>query len=125
MFFRPPIQQLYSLIERIRTGSILAPLLALTFIVGIFVVLTTWISHDIWLVERLWGLFALCVAAVLVAYIIWAVKEPDRLQTEDYRLARHRIDVIGDERNPNDPKLIEATPTANPHLPLPETEAAK
>jgi hypothetical protein len=51
--------------------------------------------------------------AVIVAYAAFAVLDPDRLQTEDYRLARHRLDLIGDERDPNNAVVIEAAPTAN------------
>jgi hypothetical protein len=102
--------QLYSLIERIRTGSI----------VGLFCLLTTWVSRDELLVHGLWGVFVVCVAAVLVAYIVWAFRDPDRLQTEDYRLARHRMDVIGDERNPNDVPMIEAVP--NTHVEASQAE---
>jgi hypothetical protein len=64
----------------------------------------------------LWALFGLCVVAALVVYCGFAVYDRERLQTEDYRLARHRLDLIGDERDPNNEKLIEAAPTANTFL---------
>jgi hypothetical protein len=110
-----PWGSLGSLIERVRTGSVLAPLLALTLIVGVAAFSITF-SADLILVRALWLLFAFCVLATLLAYVVFAVKDPEKLQTEDYRLARHRLDLIGDERDPNDARLIEATPTANTHL---------
>jgi len=106
----------YSLLERIRTGSIVAPMLALTFVVGLYAFLTTWASTNERLVWMLWGVFTLCVVATLGAYIYWAINEPDRLQTEDYRLARHKLDLIGDERDPNSMRLLSAPPTANTHV---------
>jgi len=122
--FGQQLQQLYSLIERVRTGSIIAPLLALDLIVGVFASLMSMGSNSS-VTNGLWVLFTLCVIVTILAYTGWSIKEPDRLQTEDYRLARHRIDVIGDERNPNDPKVIEAKPIANPRVPLPQAEAIK
>jgi hypothetical protein len=99
----------------------MAPLLALDFIVGLFAFGTTWSSNSI--VGQC--LFVFCVIATIGWYGYWAIKEPDRLQTEDYRLSKHRIDVIGDERNPNDIKVIQAAPTPNTHLAEARVEAAK
>ena len=111
-----PWRSLGSLIERVRTGSVLAPLLALTLIVGAAAFSVTPFSNDTTLVRSLWALFAFCVFATLVAYVVFALKDPDKLQTEDYRLARHRLELIGDERDPNDARLIDAAPTGNTHL---------
>lgn len=111
-----PWGSLGSLIERVRTGSVLAPLLALAVIVGAAAFSVTPFSNDATLVRSLWALFAFCVFATLVAYVLFALRDPDRLQTEDYRLARHRLELIGDERDPNDVKLLEAPPTSNTHL---------
>ena len=107
------------LIERVRTGSALAPLLALTLICGaaalsISLSLRLHGSHS--LMWCLWGLFGLCVVGTIGAYGWFAVCDPERLETEDYRLARHRLELIGDERDPNNEKLIEAAPTANTFL---------
>jgi hypothetical protein len=110
-----PWRSLGSLIERVRTGSVLAPLLALTLVVGAAALGVTFSSRES-LTYALWGLFAICVVATLIAYVVWAIRDPDRLQTEDYRLARHRLEILGDERDPNAPKLLEAAPTANTHL---------
>lgn len=105
-----------SLIERVRTGSVLAPLLALTVICGSAAFGVTLRLGEAALTNCLWGLFAFCVLATFGSYVGFALSDADRLQTEDYRLARHRLDVIGDERDPNDPKLLSATPTANTYL---------
>ena len=64
----------------------------------------------------LWALFGICVVCSLVAFFVMVISDPDRLQTEDYRLARHRLDMIGDERDPNNEVVIEATPTTNTFL---------
>jgi membrane protein implicated in regulation of membrane protease activity len=111
-----PWGSLGSLIERVRTGSVLAPLLALTLICGVAAFSVTLRLGDTSLAWLLWALFAILVAATLTIYVMFALKDPDRLQTEDYRLARHRLELIGDERDPNDARLIEAAPTTNTHL---------
>jgi len=105
-----------SLIERVRTGSVLAPLLALTVIVAFAAFGVMLWSHDVFLTYSLWVLFAICVFVALGGYVAFGLFDADRLQTEDYRLARHRLELIGDERDPNDPKLLNAATTANTYL---------
>ncbi len=107
---------LASVIERVRTGSVLAPLLALNLICGFAAFgVTIWLG-DTTLARLLWVLFAVCVTATLVIYVVFAIKDPEKLQTEDYRLARHRLDLIGDERDPNNVKMITSQATANTHV---------
>jgi hypothetical protein len=106
----------YSLIERIRTNSVMAPLLKLTFMVGLFALATTWSSNPN-IIIGLWGLFAICVIFSMLAYVGWSIKEPDRLRTESYRLEHHRLkQLIGDERDPNNAKIIEGERASNTHL---------
>lgn len=125
-------------IGRVRTRSVIAPMLAITGTVGFFASVRGWLSPNSWISDSLWVLFFLCVVAAVAAYAHFSWKEPERLQTEEYRLALRRIDVIGDERDPNDMKVINAIPTSNTHaqapspLPpsqrmniLPESEASK
>jgi hypothetical protein len=110
---------LASLIERVRTGSVLAPLIALTLICGaaaLSMSLSFPLHGSRGLMWCLWVLFGFCALAVLASYGSFAVYDPERLQTEDYRLARHRLEIIGDERDPNNEKMIEAPPTANTFL---------
>jgi phage shock protein PspC (stress-responsive transcriptional regulator) len=109
-------KQLHLLLERIRTGNVLAPLLAIMFIVGLFALSATWALNDAFLVRALWAAFLFCGGCALVAYLVWSIVDPDRLQSEDYRIARHRIDVIGDERNPNSAQVVDAVATENTHL---------
>jgi hypothetical protein len=111
-----PWGSLGSLIERVRTGSVLAPLLALTVICGVAALSVTLRLGDATLPCLLWALFAALVVATLIIYIVFALKDPEKLQTEDYRLARFRLEVIGDERDPNDAKMLNAPPTANTYL---------
>jgi len=105
----------YSLIERIRTNSVMAPLLALTFMVGLFALATTWSANST-VVLGLWVLFGICAIFAMVMYLWWSINEPDRLQTENYRLEHHRLKVIGDERDPNNARIIEGESTSNLHL---------
>jgi hypothetical protein len=108
--------QLATLIERVRTRSVLAPLIALDIIAAVGAVAFSALRGPVTMTWLPWGIFGVCVIATIGAFAAFAICDPDRLQTEDYRLARHRLDVIGDERDPNNPSLIEAAPTNNPQL---------
>jgi hypothetical protein len=101
---------LASLIEKVRTGSVLAPLIALLLIIGCFALSFSAalpLHGSSSLMWSLWALFALCVLVALTAFGLFALYAPDRLQTEEYRLQRHRLDMIGDERDPNNEQLID------------------
>lgn len=96
-----------SVVKRIKTQSVLAPLLALVAICGVIALGVLWkldgpLSN--------WGfgsIVAICVLYTMVWYAIWSLHDPDRLQTEDYHLAQQHMALIGDERNPNSPELLE------------------
>ncbi len=104
---------LLSAVQRIKTASVVAPLLALTAISGAAATGVTVILGNTSLVWILWTIFCLCVLASIISYAFWTFKDPDRLQSEDFRLERHRLDLLGDERAPRNLKIIETTPTAN------------
>jgi membrane protein implicated in regulation of membrane protease activity len=101
-----------SAIQQVRTGSVLAPLLALSIITGMIALVATAGVGDTFIARCLWALFALVVLTTIGSYIAWSFAAPDRLQTEDYRLERHRIDVIGDERNPKRMQVIDTVAVA-------------
>ena len=103
---------LISAVERIRTSSVIAPLLALDVIVGVIALIATLMLPTNLLVW-LWGLFGTCVLFTIVASIFCSFLGPHRLQTEQYQLDQRRLTLIGDERSPNSPKLIESTQSAN------------
>jgi hypothetical protein len=103
---------LSSAVQRIKTQSILAPLLALDVICGVMALGVTVMVGDTLLSRWIWVSFGVSVAFTLVAYTYWSFREPERLQTEDYRLAREHLMLIGDERNPNSPELLEGRPVS-------------
>ena len=79
-----------SIVERVRTNSVLNPLL---WLCGIIAPTTT---PAIYFAEGFYKfyffmVFALTVVATISAYFIWMFKDPIRLQSEDYRLERQRI----------------------------------
>jgi hypothetical protein len=84
--------------------------------VGLAAFWISWAAPNSTASNVLLGLFTFCVVATVVAYGYFAIRHPERLQTEEFRLAKLRVGVLGDERDPNDAKVIEAAPTANPHL---------
>jgi hypothetical protein len=104
---------LISTIGRFRTTSVLAPLLVAGIIIGVFAFgVTMWAGPDHPLTWVLWIPFLIDLVVILFGYIVWSFVNPDRLQTEEYRLEQQRITLIGDERHPG--KVIESEPlTAN------------
>jgi hypothetical protein len=110
-----PPNLLMSAVERIKTASILAPLLVLDVICGALALTATPLigvnSSWLWIA---WSPFLLCVIATLAAYTYWSIVAPNRLQTEHYQLAQQKLQLIGDERDPNSSKLIDSLPTSNP-----------
>src|ERR1700739_1161231 len=110
-------------VGRVRTRSVIAPLLALDSMVGLFAFGMSWTANPT-VANNLWLLFMFCVGATILAYFFFAIMQPERLQTEEFRLAKLKARVIGDERDPNDAKIIEATPTSNTHITVPQPEAA-
>jgi O-antigen/teichoic acid export membrane protein len=92
-------------IGHLKTTSALAPLSVPAGLIGVFAVLMTIVGgphHP--LTWALWIFFIVWMVAIGGAYIFWSIKDPDRLQTENYQ----RIKIIGDERNPG--KVIEGAP---------------
>ena len=82
-------------VEAVRVvSSALNPLLWLTGIVSpLSLVLAAWLS-DVFLREVLLGLAVLPVLATIVAYFLFMFRDPDRLQSEEYRLRRDALSMI-------------------------------
>ena len=96
-------------IGRFKTTSVLAPLLVLGIIIGVFAFFVTLrVGPDHPLTWTLWIAFLVDIILVLLAYVIWSFVNPDRLQTEDYQLEQQRIRLVTDERHPG--KTIEHEP---------------
>jgi hypothetical protein len=100
-------------IGRFKTTSALALLLVAGLFFGLFAcAVTAWTGADHPLTWTLWSFVMVWFLGIGGAYIYWSIKDPDRLQTEDYQLEQRRINLLGDERHPG--KVIEAAPlTAN------------
>jgi hypothetical protein len=103
----PP--ELIRIIGHLKTTSALAPLSVPGGLIGMFAVLVMIVGgphHPLTWV--LWIFFIIWMVGIGGAYVFWSIKDPNRLQTENYQLEQQRIKVIGDERNPG--KVIEGTP---------------
>ena len=107
----PP--ELIRIIGHLKTTSALAPLSMPGGLIGVFAILLTLVGGPHYpLTYMLWIFFIIWMVGVGAAYVFWSIKDPNRLQTENYQLEHQRIKVIGDERNPG--KVIENMPlTAN------------
>jgi hypothetical protein len=93
------IRHLINTLGRFRTTSVLAPLQVLGIIVVIPFIIVMWLAgadHSLtWMFSYL---FAAVVVVALLSFCIWSFANPDRLQTEEYRIEQQRL--IGDERQP-------------------------
>jgi hypothetical protein len=109
----PGFGSLTSAVQRIKTSSVIAPLLAADAISGAVALAATFRLGAEALTWLVWGPFFGCVALTLIAYVFWSFREPNRLQTEDYQLERQRLDMLGDERDPNNPAVLRGPMTGN------------
>jgi hypothetical protein len=112
----PP--ELIRFFGRLTTRSVLAPLSVPGGLIGTFALLMTPVAgphhpltYGLWIAFLVW-----IFGGIGIAYIYWSIKDPDRLQTENYQLEQQRIKTIGDERDPG--KVIEGTLTANTAAPM-------
>jgi len=112
----PP--ELIRFFGRLTTRSVLAPLSVPGGLIGTFALLMTPVAgphhpltYGLWIAFLVW-----IFGGIGIAYIYWSIKDPDRLQTENYQLEQQRIKTIGDERHPG--KVIEGTLTANTAAPM-------
>jgi hypothetical protein len=109
-----PNNPFMSAVERIHTASVLAPLLVLDVICAVLALSATPLigTQSSWLWVA-WAPLLVSFIYTLLAYAYWSVKAPNRLQTENYQLQHQRLLLIGDERDPNNVKIIEGTATSN------------
>ncbi|MFX4222522.1 MAG: hypothetical protein ACMVO3_17095 [Thalassobaculum sp.] len=112
---RPDLPNLERAVARVTTRSALNPILWLSGIVTpISIILATTSSAHFapWLL----ALGAIPVLVSITAYIYFMVKDPDRLQSEEYNLERQRIEHLGDneagERGAS--ILLESVPVRRP-----------
>jgi type VI protein secretion system component VasK len=109
----------FDLIGRIgvfRTTNILATLLAVLIIVGVFASgMTISVGPNHFLIWALWIAFLVVLLLTIIVFIVLLFVNPRSLQTEEFRLEEKRIEVLTDERHPG--KTIEHEPlTANTAL---------
>jgi hypothetical protein len=105
------VRDLIGTIGRFRTTTVLAPLYVPLIASGVLAsFVTPFAGFDHPLTWMLWIVFVVVVGTAILFYCIWSVANPDRLQTEEFRLEQQRISVIGDERHPGPVLLIENAP---------------
>jgi hypothetical protein len=78
----------------IKRGTAMSGIIPTLFLVPIFLV-AAWLFRE---VELLLGLFSICAVVIvffyLYVYFKFATKDPDRLQSEEYRCEIRRINMI-------------------------------
>ena len=109
MFSPRDLPKTNTALERVKTSSAMASPLALcVIIVPTCLVLTAYSDGlKMWL---FFGILAFCIVFFAIIYIAWMFKDPNRLQSEDYQLARHQI--MGDESRGN--RMIADIAVTNP-----------
>lgn len=103
----PKALQADAVVERIRTNSILNPLLWLCGIVIPFSIFSAYLSRG-WMRVFFCILIAVVIGLTLVAYFIWTFRDPDRLQSEDYQLEKQRI-LQGSKEEENIPVMAQSS----------------
>src|SRR5262249_4348014 len=109
-------RELTRFIGRIKSTSSLASLSTLVVIICVFAILLTLVAGPHYpLTYALWILFIIWMVYIGAAYVFWSIKDPNRLQTENYQLQQQVIKVITDERHPG--RTIENEPlTSNTNV---------
>ena len=107
------LNNLQSAVERVKTSGALNPLLWLCGIVlpTAFVLIK---FCDGWPQVFFACVSGLVILFVLAAYTYLMIKDRDRLQSEDYQLARHRIALLGDDLNKG--VIVDSKPVMNQHI---------
>jgi hypothetical protein len=106
-------QEFIRIIGRLKTTSALSSLSMPGGLIGGFAILLTLVAGPHYpLTYTLWIFFIIWMLGIGAAYVFWSIKDPNRLQTENYQLQQQVIKVITDERHPG--KTIEhASLTSN------------
>ena len=110
---------------RLQVRSALNPILWLTGIVLPLAIAGAWVFREnnsalcVFL-----SLCALPVVTACVAYVGFAIRKPDKLQSEDYQIRQQALHIIqrGSRNTPIDPASLRAI--ANPLLNLPDKGAS-
>jgi|SRR6516165_7501518 len=96
-------------IGRFRTTSVVAPLYYPLVTIGLLAIpVTWWAGPDHLLTWMIWSFFFANILVIFGSFIFFLITNPERLQTEEYRLEQQRITLIGDERDPG--KVIDNIP---------------
>ncbi|HEY8335306.1 MAG TPA: hypothetical protein VIQ05_16050 [Tardiphaga sp.] len=101
-----PSPNLQWALEKVRTNSAVNPLLWLAALV-----LPTTLTGAYFLSDYrslFVAIFLFVIAAPVGAYFYWMIKDPNRLQSEDYQLEKQRM-LLGDDRHPG--AIIEGSAT--------------
>jgi hypothetical protein len=114
-------------VRRIKTSSALHALLALCLIVTPLCIWRASVSIDVQLQVFLLAFGFAPVAALIVAFFIFMFRDPDRLQSEQFQIASHALDFIGDsdlDFHRTTAFLKSVHPMMNPHTQI-ENQGAK
>ncbi len=117
----PWVQVGQALISSIRVRSnVLAPMLWLCA-ASVLLCLLAWAFRDVaWIRDdAVKGVF-LCFLAALMWYAYFALRDPDRLQSESYLLRRQELQMIQGQEAPLVISTENTPASANPSLPPPE-----
>lgn len=108
----PDVGNLGLLVERVSTKSALSPL------IWVFGILVPAFAASSWFSSVATWIFGGCLLivfiAIIVSYIYFMLNKPEMLGSEDHQYRMKQL--MGDDRSPQTPITIDATPTANTHI---------
>ena len=119
------MKNFHSAVEKVSTRSVLNPILWLCgIVVPCGLGAAFYLSGPLAIVSI--GLVAMTITFTLFMYAFFAVKDPQRLQSEDYNLQRQAIQAFGDKDHPREQfPESKSELSANPNLPKIEEESVE
>lgn len=92
--------------EAVKRGNVMTPLNWMCGLVEIVLIPTAATCWDNWLGKATFILAALLMVFYAVMFIFFAIRNPDRLQTEQYNLERHEMAL---QYTGEAPKILDAS----------------
>ena len=81
------------IMERLKLGSVLDPIIAVLIVIAtLFAVVAIFARDDLkWLVPALFIILVIAVIIFFAVYIVWTLKDPDKLRTSEHEIRKFEI----------------------------------
>lgn len=98
---------LSSVVERVKVRGAMSPILWLVATLTVTAAVTSFSSNAL-MQYVMAGCVVAAVSVALYAFVRWVHVDPDRLQSESYRLEDRKLTLLGDEKHPAMRSALEA-----------------